>query len=89
MNARQRISFLTDRDSFAELVSEVESEDILGFPGYAKKLESIRESAKEREAVVCGQASIGGQPCALFVMEPYFMMGSMGTAVGRKDHPVV
>ena len=84
MNARQRISFLTDRDSFDELFSEVESKDILGFPGYIKKLENIRESAKEREAVICGQARIGEQPCALFVMEPYFMMGSMGTAVGEK-----
>jgi acetyl-CoA carboxylase carboxyl transferase subunit beta len=51
MNARQRISFLTDRDSFTELFCELESEDILGFPGYSKKLESVRETAKEREAV--------------------------------------
>ena len=27
---------------------------------------------------------IGGAPCCLFIMEPYFMMGSMGTAVGEK-----
>jgi acetyl-CoA carboxylase carboxyl transferase subunit beta len=27
---------------------------------------------------------IGGQKCCLFVMEPYFMMGSMGSAVGEK-----
>lgn len=84
MSARQRISLLTDRDSFTELFSDLESSDILGFPGYVNKLESVRQSAKEREAVVCGQAAIGGERCALFVMEPYFMMGSMGTAVGEK-----
>jgi len=84
ISARQRISFLADRDSFTELFPQLESRDILGFPGYEKKLESSRASAKEREAVVCGRARIGGQECALFVMEPYFMMGSMGAVVGEK-----
>lgn len=84
MSARQRIGFLTDRDSFTELFSELESRDFLNFPGYAKKLESLKESTKEREAVVCGGALIEGHECALFVMDPYFMMGSMGTVVGEK-----
>lgn len=34
--------------------------------------------------MVTGTARIGGRRCALFVMEPYFMMGSMGTVVGEK-----
>ena len=34
--------------------------------------------------MLCGTAEIKQQPCALFVMEPYFMMGSMGMAVGEK-----
>ena len=34
--------------------------------------------------MVCGAAQIGGEPCALFVMDPNFMMGSMGTVVGEK-----
>ena len=84
MNARQRIRFLTDRDSFTELWGDMESVDLIGFPGYKNKLESIRASAREKEAVICGEALIGGAACALFVMEPYFMMGSMGTVVGEK-----
>jgi acetyl-CoA carboxylase carboxyl transferase subunit beta len=84
MNSRQRIGFLTDRDSFKELYAELVSVDILGFPGYQSKLDSVKESAKEKEAVICGTAAIGGHPCALFVMEPQFMMGSMGTIVGEK-----
>ncbi len=84
MNARQRISFLTDKDSFHELDANLESRDFLAFPGYAKKLESIKKSAGEAEAVICGEAQILGEPCAMFVMEPYFMMGSMGTVVGEK-----
>jgi acetyl-CoA carboxylase carboxyl transferase subunit beta len=84
MNSRQRIRFMTDNDSFNELYKDMESVDLLSFPGYKSKLESIKASAREKEAVVCGEAAIGGNPCALFVMEPYFMMGSMGTVVGEK-----
>ena len=84
LTARQRINYLTDKDSFSELHTNQESKDILLFPGYKEKLEQMRETARESEAVVCGQASVGGENCALFVMEPYFMMGSMGAAVGEK-----
>ena len=84
MRVRRRIAFLTDGDSFRELFGELESRDFLGFPGYAKKLENLRESTQEREAVLCGEARIGGYACALFIMDPYFLMGSMGTVVGEK-----
>ena len=84
MNARQRIHFITDPDSFTELFSDVLSQDILCFPGYAKKLETTRRACGEEEAVLCGTAKIGGAACCLFVMEPYFMMGSMGAAVGER-----
>ncbi len=84
MNSRQRIQILTDADSFKELWGEMESVDFLNFPAYKNKLESVQASARENEAVVCGTATIGGNACAVFVMEPYFMMGSMGTVVGEK-----
>jgi len=84
LKARQRLHFLTDKDSFAELFGELQSCDPLGFPGYAQKLETTRALSGEREAVLCGTASIDGQRCAIFVMEPEFMMGSMGSAVGEK-----
>lgn len=84
MKARQRIRFLTDKRSFHELFSNIQSGDPLGFPGYQGKLEYIRSSSREAEAVICGTASIEGQRCALFVMEPSFMMGSMGCGVGEK-----
>jgi acetyl-CoA carboxylase carboxyl transferase subunit beta len=84
MNSRQRIHILTDPDSFTELWEEMESVDLLNFPGYGGRLESIKASTRENEAVICGEAAIGGVRCAVFVMEPYFMMGSMGTVVGEK-----
>lgn len=84
MTARQRISFLADEDSFTELDGDLTSRDILEFPNYENKLKSARLATREKEAVVCGTAKIEGEDCALFCMEPHFMMGSMGTVVGEK-----
>ena len=84
MNARQRIKFITDADSFKELWGDMVSTDILCFPGYEKKLENAHTASDENDAVVCGTATVDGEECALFVMEPNFMMGSMGTVVGEK-----
>ena len=84
MNARQRIAMIADKGSFRELFSKIVSENPLGFPGYTEKLDTMCSVSGEAEAVVCGRAEIGGSPCALFVMEPNFMMGSMGGAVGEK-----
>ena len=83
-NARQRIHWLTDPASFSEHDPDLESRDLLDFPGYPKKLKNAFLACREKEAVITGTASIGGHPCALFVMEPGFMMGSMGTVVGEK-----
>ena len=84
MKARQRIAMLTDKNSFQELFGEIRSDNPLQFPGYTEKLETVTTVSGEDEAVLCGTASIGGERCCLFVMEPYFMMGSMGSTVGEK-----
>ena len=84
MSARQRLHFLADKGSFQELFSDIQSGDPLGFPGYREKLETVRSASREKEGVLCGTAAIGGEPCCLFLMDPYFMMGSMGSAVGEK-----
>ncbi|MGX8700760.1 acetyl-CoA carboxylase, carboxyltransferase subunit beta [Caproiciproducens sp.] len=84
MNARQRISMLTDENTFEELYGGILSKNPIDFPGYPEKIKHARLESAEKEAVVCGTARIGGNGCALFVMEPRFMMGSMGTVVGEK-----
>ena len=84
MKARQRIKLITDKDSFRELFSDIRSCNPLNFPGYTEKVETVTDASGEAEAVICGTAAIDGMACALFVMEPYFMMGSMGSAVGEK-----
>ena len=84
MKARQRIKMIADKDSFYELYSEMRSGNPLSFPGYKDKVETVRAASGEKEAVICGTAKIGKQDCCLFAMESYFMMGSMGSAVGEK-----
>ena len=84
MKARQRIQMIADKGSFRELYPNMDGNDPLDFPGYKDKIETVRAASGEKEAVVCGTAAIGKQKCCLFVMDPYFMMGSMGSAVGEK-----
>ncbi len=84
MKARQRIQIITDKNSFTELFSDVKADNPLDFPGYREKIETVRTASGEKEAVICGTAMIGKQKCCIFVMESYFMMGSMGSAVGEK-----
>lgn len=84
INARQRINMIADENSFEEMDASMHSKNLLDFPNYDKKLKHSYLESAEKEAVVCGKAKIGGFACCLFVMEPYFMMGSMGTVVGEK-----
>jgi len=84
MNARQRIHNIADADTFIEFDKGLISHNVLGFPGYDEKLEAARLRSAESESVVCGACEIYGFRTALFVMEPYFMMGSMGGVSGEK-----
>lgn len=84
MSPRQRIHLIADEGSFQELLPAVTGVDPLSFPGYEKKLQAARLGSHEEEGVVCGVCTIGGHLTCLFVMDPFFMMGSMGSAVGEK-----
>lgn len=84
MKARQRIKLICDKNTFRELYSSVKSDNPLNFPGYKDKAETARVASSEEEAVITGVAEIGSHKCCIFVMESYFMMGSMGSAVGEK-----
>lgn len=84
VSARERILLLTDKNSFEEYATGLSSVDFLEFPGYAEKLKKATESTGEEDAVICGSASIGGNPCVIFVMDSRFIMASMGSVVGEK-----
>lgn len=83
-HARARIAQVADKGSFEEIFADLEARDILSFQGYPEKIKQARQKSGEKDAVVCGRAKIGGVETMIFAMEPAFMMGSMGTVVGRK-----
>ena len=84
MNVEARLRMLCDEGSFEELWPEMTTQNPIGFPEYEKKLAAARSLTGRPDGVVCGTARIGGEECALFVMDAQFMMGSMGTVVGEK-----
>lgn len=84
MMPRERLAFLLDQGSFEEMDKDLHSGDPIRFPGYTEKLAESAAESGEKEGVVCGTGTIGGFPTAIFVMNPKFMMGSMGTVVGEK-----
>lgn len=83
MNAKQRINMFADEETFCEHDAEMTSTNILDFPGYDNKLEKAKQSGG-KESVISGTCKIGGIDTVLCVMDPDFMMGSMGTVTGEK-----
>ncbi|NLK95814.1 MAG: acetyl-CoA carboxylase carboxyltransferase subunit beta [Clostridiales bacterium] len=79
-----RIKLLFDKDSFYRLGENIKTKNPLDFPGYEEKLERSMKSTESSEAVVTGIGSINGIKVAAGVMDSFFMMGSMGTAVGER-----
>jgi acetyl-CoA carboxylase carboxyl transferase subunit beta len=87
MPARARIEWLADRDSFLEEAAGVHSDDPLQFfdlRPYSERLAEAELNTGLGEAILVGQAAIGGHPVELAVMDFAFMGGSMGSAVGEK-----
>lgn len=82
--ARDRITMISDDESFREIAGNLTSVDFLDFPGYSDKLEKAKKTLHENEAVVCGYCKIGGVRCAVFSMDSRFIMASMGSVVGEK-----
>ena len=84
MPARVRAELLSDTGAFEELFGQEVFTDPLGFPDYQEKYASAKSKSRENEGVLCGVTKIEGQKTAMFVMNPEFMLGSMGTVVGDR-----
>jgi acetyl-CoA carboxylase carboxyl transferase subunit beta len=87
IGARVRIEQLVDPGSFEEMFADVEPADPLKFTdkkAYKDRLVAEQKKTGNRDAVVCGKGFIKGRPIMLAVMDPDFMMGSMGSVVGEK-----
>ena len=87
LKARDRITQLVDPGSFEERFTGLEPTDPLEFvdkKSYKDRLIKEQADSGERDAVVCGRGFIRGRPIMMAVMNPQFMMGSMGSVVGEK-----
>ena len=88
IDAKTRIKYLVDEDSFQEVLKTLKTEDPLGFKfrgtTYKKRLKEDTKKSGAKEAMMIGKAFIKGRGVILAVMEPNFLMGSMGFVVGEK-----
>lgn len=84
LTARQRINIIADNETFIEFDKDLISTNILDFPDYTRKLNKAMATSGENEAVITGLSEINGIKTILCVMDPSFMMASMGTVTGEK-----
>lgn len=87
VSAATRVEQLVDTGSFEEFNADLVSTDPLKWKDekeYRKRLEDNRAKAGVTEAVLTGKAYVKGRAVVLAVMDPTFMMGSMGSVVGEK-----
>jgi len=87
LNSRQRIAITIDEGSFRETNAELAPVDALNFVDrkpYVERLESDKKKTGLNDAVVTGEGNIDGKPVVISVLEPNFIMGTMGSVVGEK-----
>lgn len=79
--ARKRLNSILDQ-GYEEIQRDPVEFDPLNFPNYHEKLERYEKVTNLKEALVMAKGKIDGNPCVVIVLEPRFMMGSMGSYVG-------
>ncbi|MBN2899055.1 MAG: acetyl-CoA carboxylase carboxyltransferase subunit beta [Clostridia bacterium] len=84
ISARERIEDIVDQDTFEELYVDYQSTNPLSFEGYEEKVADQMAKTGEIEGVVTGVGLIHGCKAAIGVMNPMYMMGSMGSVIGEK-----
>lgn len=87
ISAAQRIEYLLDADTFEPLFENLESGDPLNFKGkksYKEKLAKAQKLTGNKEGAVFGTGKIGGKEVVFGIIDPNFIMGSMGSVVGEK-----
>lgn len=84
ISASERLPYLVDEGSFLEVEDGLSPRDFLGFKDYKDKLKSSRKKTGLKDAIISGEARIGGRPVQIVIMDFNFMGGSMGSVVGEK-----
>jgi acetyl-CoA carboxylase carboxyl transferase subunit beta len=82
------VGYLTDEGSFSERHANLVAGDPLEFRDaklpYPERLAAAQKDTGEKDAAICGAATIGGIPASVTLMNFFFMGGSMGSVVGEK-----
>ena len=87
LSARQRVNQLCDAGTFEEHDADLVATDPLGFEdrkSYRDRIVAEQLKSGNKDALVSGRGFVKGRPISLAVMDPTFMMGSMGSVVGEK-----
>ncbi len=88
IGAGTRIEYLVDEDSFQPISENLVSGDPLNFKfrgtTYKARMKADEKKSGVLEGMQIGKAFIKGRGVVLGVMEPNFLMGSMGAVVGEK-----
>lgn len=87
ITVEERISQLSDLETFREFSQEIESVDPLEFVDSHRYIDRIKAAQKKTgltDAIRIGECLISGKPAVLGVFSFGFMGGSMGSVVGEK-----
>lgn len=88
IDSATRIQYLADEASFDELLPDLTTSDPLNFKfrgvSYKQRIKADVKKSGATEALRIGKAFIKGRGTMLVVMDPNFLMGSMGSVVGEK-----
>lgn len=82
ISAHQRLKWAVD--TYTDLDENLQSSDPLKFPGYSAKLKANQEKTGLNDSVLTGEATINDERFGFGVMDPTFIMGSLGSITGEK-----
>lgn len=85
--ARRRIDCVADPRTFIEYDVDLVSTDPLEFKDskrYPSRVKESQEKTGHKDAIICGEVRIEGQPAMIGIFEFNFMGGSLGSVVGEK-----
>ncbi len=85
--ARRRIDSVADPGTFIEYDRDLVSTDPIEFKDskrYPSRVKESQEKTGQKDAILCGEARIEGQPTMIGIFEFNFMGGSLGSVVGEK-----
>ena len=85
--ARRRIDCIADPGTFVEYDTDLVSADPLEFKDskrYPSRVKESQDKTGQKDAIICGEVRIKGQPAMVGIFEFNFMGGSLGSVVGEK-----